>query len=496
VSRGEAGRMRDRPMTFTEHLAELRSRLLKSIGSLVLAFVVAWNFHEALFHFIARPVLAGLRNHGIRQLQALQVTETVIAHLQASLLGALVLASPAIFYQVWAFVAPGLLQRERRVVLPVIGLLSAFFLLGVLFCYFVFLPLVVDFLVSFTEASGDVALLPTVQQTFRLAVAFLAVFGLVFELPLLMFFLSMLGVVQAATFRRYARHFVVFAFVIGAILTPPDPLSQVLMAVPLCALYLVGVVFAHAGETFRGSRRTAGASALAVGVFVAFAGAVGLASWYWNRPASPDLLPGLPGACLRLDCRLETPLGRACLRDSSPPDAAESGRLVVLQRPGDRRVIRTAMKGTDCPGAARDGFCVLEGSPEDLQQDTLPPPEPVRLRVEAPCAALIFPDLPGPAGSWTLSLAEEPAPLVTVRLRAEGPDADLWRSLPDGTSAPSRALAGTAAPWDWEVVEEGPDRLEAAAVLMPGRARRWVRDLSERLSAMAVAAPALPEQKP
>ena len=211
--------MRDRPMTFGDHLAELRSRLLKSVGALGLAFLVAWNFHEAIFQWIARPVLAGLRNQGIRQLQALQVTETVIAHLQASLLGALVLAAPVIFYQAWAFVAPGLLRRERRIVLPVIGLLSAFFLLGVLFCYFVFLPLVVDFLVAFTQASGDVTLQPTVQQTFRLAVAFLAVFGLVFELPLLMFFLSMLGVVRAAAFRRYARYFVVFSFVIGAILT-------------------------------------------------------------------------------------------------------------------------------------------------------------------------------------------------------------------------------------------------------------------------------------
>lgn len=478
--------MRDRPMTFGDHLAELRSRLLKSVGALGLAFLVAWNFHEAIFQWIARPVLAGLRIQGIRQLQALQVTETVIAHLQASLLGALVLAAPVIFYQAWAFVAPGLLRRERRIVLPVIGLLSAFFLLGVLFCYFVFLPLVVDFLVAFTQASGDVTLQPTVQQTFRLAVAFLAVFGLVFELPLLMFFLSMLGVVRAAAFRRYARYFVVFSFVIGAILTPPDPLSQVLMAVPLCALYLVGVVFAKAGEAFRGSERTAGASVLAVGVFLAFAGAVGVAAWYWNRPAAPDLLPGLPGGCLRLDCRLDSSLGRACLAGPDHPESADSGRLALVGTSKDRLVVRTAADHEeDCPGPIVDGFCLVQGTPEGFRKDVPAPEEPVRMHLASPCMGLLFPGRTGPEGSLTLSLVEEPIPLVTARIRVEGPGAEAWRSLVDGLSSSSDSPSITRfREWgDWELVEGDPARLEAVAVMLPGRARQRVRDLGRLLSA-------------
>lgn len=490
--------MPDGQMTVTEHLAELRSRLLKSVAALALAFLVAWNFHEQAFHWIARPVLQGLRRQGIQQLQALQVTETVIAHLQASLLGALVLATPVIFYQAWAFVAPGLLRRERRVVLPVIGLLSAFFLLGVLFCYFVFLPLVVDFLVAFTQTSGDVALQPTVQQTFRLAVAFLAVFGLVFELPLLMFFLSMLGVVPAATFRKYARYFVVFAFVIGAILTPPDPLSQVLMAVPLCALYLVGVVFAKAGEAFRGSRRSLGASALAIAVFLAFAGAVGSAAWYWNRPATPELLPGRDGACLRLDCRLDSSLGRACLPGPEGPAVPGTGRWAMVAGADDRVVVRTASREEDCPGARIDGFCVVQGTPEGLRKDTPAPADPVRLHVESPCPGLLFPDLPQAPDALTLVLVEGPSPLVTARIRVEGPGAGLWRRLAD-TSPPTTSLPSIDRwrDWgDWELVQDDPDHLEAMAVMLPGRARQRVRDLGERLSRDPVATVPSPLEAP
>lgn len=273
-------------MAFTEHLGELRDRLLRSVIAITVAFFVAYGFHEDLFRILAAPVLEGLRAHGIYKLQALQVTEAIVVYLQASLVGAVLLAIPYVFYQIWAFIAPGLLERERGAVLPIVGLVSAFFLLGVAFCYFVFLPMVVDFLVEFTVGTGDIALMPTVEKTFSLTTTFLLVFGLVFEMPLIMFFVAALGMVKVGAFLKFSRYFVIVAFIVAAIFTPPDPLSQLLMAVPLCALYMVGVAFAWAGEALRRSGERGLAKAVVAGVFLVFTLAVVLAGWLWNRPAN------------------------------------------------------------------------------------------------------------------------------------------------------------------------------------------------------------------
>lgn len=175
-------------MTFTEHLGELRNRLIKSVVAVIIGFAAAYSAHEHVFQAVARPILTALRNHGIPALQALQVTETITVYLQLSLIVGIFLASPYIIWQIWAFVAPGLLERERRVVVPIVGGIAAFFVLGVVFCYFVFLPMVADFLVGFTLKTGDISLIPTVQKTFGLTVIFLGVFGLAFQLPLLIFF--------------------------------------------------------------------------------------------------------------------------------------------------------------------------------------------------------------------------------------------------------------------------------------------------------------------
>jgi len=271
-------------MAFTEHLGELRDRLLKSVVAITVAFFVAYAYHEELFRFLAAPIIEGLRAHGVYKLQALQVTEAIVVYLEASMVGAVVLAVPYVFYQIWAFIAPGLKERERGAVLPVVGLISAFFLLGVAFCYYVFLPMVVDFLVDFTVGTGDIALLPTVEKTFTLTATFLLIFGLVFEMPLIMFFVSAVGLVSAKAFLKFSRYFIVVAFIVGAIFTPPDPLSQLLMAVPLCALYFVGVAFAWAGGALRRSGERGLAKAVVVGVFLVFAMAVAFAGWLWNRP--------------------------------------------------------------------------------------------------------------------------------------------------------------------------------------------------------------------
>ena len=203
--------MTDRPMTFSDHLAELRSRILRSLVVVTAAFFAAWTFHIEIYDFLAAPVLAGLASHGIHGLQALQVTEAITVYLHASLIAALVAASPYLFFQIWSFVAPGLYDREKAYVTPVVWLVSCFFLFGVVFCYYVFLPMVVDFLVGFTLESGTVDLKPTFEKTWGLATTFLFVFGMLFELPLMMFFLSFLGVADWRKYLKFSRYFIVIS---------------------------------------------------------------------------------------------------------------------------------------------------------------------------------------------------------------------------------------------------------------------------------------------
>ncbi len=343
--------MNDRPMAFTDHLGELRNRLFRSVIAITIAFFIAYGFHEELFHILAAPILEGLRAHGIYQLQALDVTEAIVVYLEASLVGAIILAVPYVLYQVWAFIAPGLLDRERKAVLPILGLISAFFVLGLSFCYFVFLPMVVDFLVQFTIGAGDVALLPTLEKTFSLVTTFLLIFGLVFEMPLIMFFLAVLGVVSSAKFLRFSRYFVVVAFIVAAIFTPPDPLSQLLMAVPLCALYFVGVAFAWAGGALRRSGDKGLAHAVVAVVFLVFTLSVALAGWLWNRPSGADSTRSavISGATFALRADPAARIGRAVVEGREGPPDMVAKTWILSAGPGGRAwAALEPVKG--CPG--------------------------------------------------------------------------------------------------------------------------------------------------
>lgn len=414
--------MDDRPMSFTDHLAELRSRLLRSVAAIAVGFIAAWTFREEMFRLLARPVLSALRNNGIQSLQALQVTETVTVYLQVSLLFALFMAGPYILLQVWGFVAPGLLERERRWVVPAMALISSFFLLGVAFSYFVFLPIIVDFLIGFTMSSGDITLIPTVEKTFGLTATFLLVFGLVFEMPLLMFFLSLLGIVNHAKMLKFLRYFAVLSFVIGAIFTPPDPMSQSLMAVPLCALYLVGVAFAWAGGLLREGGRGRLPGIIGVSVFLFFATGVGTAAWLWDRSSAPSdhvfPVPGNAGFALRFDVR--TPLGEGLLDRVGAPEKARSARngdvLVVAMPEG----MSWRYFGSDeCLAGDADGpgGCLMDGpdvAAVDEVSDTFARirdnTSPIALEVPARCLRML-----APRGPWRNSNL-----FATARETAEG----------------------------------------------------------------------------
>jgi sec-independent protein translocase protein TatC len=243
-------------MSFREHLAELRSRLVRIALALLGGFFVAWEFRVELFEFLSQPVADALADNGIYQFQAITLTESIVVYVKTAFMGALVFLSPYVFWELWAFIAPGLYAKEKRFILPLTGFSVAFFLLGSAFAYVVLLPFLADWLVNLSLESGQVDIMVTLQNTYSFAFSFLLMFGLVFELPLVLFFLSLWGVVSGRGLLRFWRYFVVISFIVAGILTPPDPLSQVFMAVPLNILYGFGVVVAFSVSRARASGRS------------------------------------------------------------------------------------------------------------------------------------------------------------------------------------------------------------------------------------------------
>lgn len=262
-------------MTFTEHLVELRNCLTRSAIAVLLGFFVAYNWHLELFELIARPLLDGLAANGIFKLQALQITETIIVYVKVSAVAAVLGTSPYIFYQLWSFVGPGLLPHEQRWILPIATFSALFFFLGVSFAYKVMMPFMTGFLAEMTQEGGRVELVLTVSNAFGFSLTSMLLFGVIFELPLVIFFLSVLGVVNHTKLIKGFRYFVVVAFIVGAILTPPDPISQSLMAVPLIGLYGIGILISWLVGKRKGDGAVAGGRFWAtVVVALAFVGVV------------------------------------------------------------------------------------------------------------------------------------------------------------------------------------------------------------------------------
>lgn len=246
-------------MTFREHLEELRSRLVKVALALALGFFTAWQFRVELFSMLSGPIGRALADNGIYHFQAIHVTESMMVYVKTALVGAVLVTSPFTFYQVWAFVSPGLLKKEKDFVLPVTFFTVLFFLIGAAFAYEVILPFLTDWFVKLTLEGDQVDMVVTLENAYSTAFLFLLLFGLVFEMPLVMFFLALFGMVTARGLLRFFRYFVVIAFIVGGILTPPDPFSQTMMAVPLCVLYAFGIAVAWGVERSR-AKGDAGAS--------------------------------------------------------------------------------------------------------------------------------------------------------------------------------------------------------------------------------------------
>ncbi len=225
---------------FIAHLIELRKRLLYSVLALLGVFLCLVWWAGDLYTLLAQPLLAKLPKGG--QMIATDPTSPFLAPIKVTMMASFLIALPYILYQLWRFVAPGLYAHEKRLVLPVIVLSTVLFFCGMAFAYFVVFP--AAFRAFFASAPQGVVVMPDIEKYFSFALTMFIAFGVTFQVPVVVMLLVRTGVVTIAKLREVRRYVIVGAFVAGAVFTPPDVLSQFLLAVPLWLLYEAGIVVA------------------------------------------------------------------------------------------------------------------------------------------------------------------------------------------------------------------------------------------------------------
>ncbi len=227
--------------TFISHLVELRTRLLRAIVAVVVVLVCLFPWAKDIYALLAAPLLKALPSGAT--MIATDVTGTFLVPLKVTLVAAFLLALPYVLWQAWAFVAPGLYQHEKRLALPVIVSSVAFFAIGMAFAYFVVFPIAFGFFASYTPAG--VTMMTDIDKYLSFVLTMFIAFGVTFEVPVVVIVLVRLNVVPLAKLRSIRSYVIVGAFVVGAIFTPPDVVSQLLLAVPLWLLYELGLVLAR-----------------------------------------------------------------------------------------------------------------------------------------------------------------------------------------------------------------------------------------------------------
>ncbi len=235
-------RMTDKKLPFTAHLEELRKRFIICFIAVGVGFLVNYAFKEKIFEFMAIPLLGSLPEQNSWMIFT-GVSEAFFTYLKVSLLGGFFLALPVIFYQFWAFVAPGLYKKEKVVVVPFVIFSTLFFIAGSSFGYFVVFPFGFKYLMGF--ASDGIRPFPSVREYFSFATKLLLAFGLVFEMPVISYFLSRIGLLSYKTLAKNRRYSIVIAFILSSALTPPDVVTQLMMAGPLVILFEISVQVAR-----------------------------------------------------------------------------------------------------------------------------------------------------------------------------------------------------------------------------------------------------------
>lgn len=224
---------------FVSHLIELRDRLIRALIAVGIAFAAlfVWPGPSGLYDLLAAPLVAHLPQG--TTLIATSVISPFLVPLKITLMAAFLLALPVVLYQAWAFVAPGLYTHEKKLVLPLVISSTILFLVGVAFCYFFVFGQVFKFIQSFAPKSITAA--PDIEAYLSFVLTMFIAFGLAFEVPIVIVVLARMGVVPLEKLRAFRSYFIVLAFIIAAIVTPPDVISQLALAIPMCLLYEVGL---------------------------------------------------------------------------------------------------------------------------------------------------------------------------------------------------------------------------------------------------------------
>jgi sec-independent protein translocase protein TatC len=222
-------------LPITEHIEELRERLIKSAVAVVVGFLIAWPFKKKILLFLERPLPPNLQG----KLIFLSPPEAFFTALKVSFFAGILIALPFVLYQVWKFIEPGLYEHEKRFILPFMFFSVLFFFLGASFAYFVILPFGLRFLLGFM---GDL-LTPqiTIGSYISFVIQMILAFGFVFLLPVVVWLLSKLGIINYTMLEKNRKFAILVIFIVAAVLTPPDAFSQVMMALPLLALYELSI---------------------------------------------------------------------------------------------------------------------------------------------------------------------------------------------------------------------------------------------------------------
>ncbi len=228
--------------TFISHLVELRERLVRAVGVVLVLFAIfsfGWPGAGAIYDFLAAPLMHALPE-GAKMIATGVITPFMVP-MKVSALVAFIVALPYVLYQAWAFVAPGLYEHEKKLAVPIIVASTLLFLIGVAFCYYFVFGQVFSFIHGFAPKSITPA--PDIEAYFSFVITMFLAFGLTFEIPIVVVILVRSGLVSVEKLREARPYVIVGAFVIAAVVTPPDVLSQFMLAVPMCLLYEAGLLF-------------------------------------------------------------------------------------------------------------------------------------------------------------------------------------------------------------------------------------------------------------